>query len=128
MKRESVCGTYQLESFVLEKSETERSDWGKDMHGLLIYAPTGHMSVSINKAIEPSGDNESEDIFDSILFYSGTFEVKNDEITHQVTEASNPTRIGKSLIRYARIDGETLELASPQESFGRAVLRWRRIQ
>lgn len=126
MKRETILGTYQLESFILEKPEG-KTDWGKGMHGMLIYAPSGHMSVSINKSVEPSGDNNFEDIFDSILFYSGTFEISDDEIKHQVTEASDPLRIGKSLIRYARDLGSVLELASPQESWGRAILCWRKI-
>lgn len=128
MTLEQVIGTYSLESFILQKSEVEKSDWGTEVHGLLLYTATGHMSVSINKAIESSPDGEIQDIFDSILFYAGTFLVSGNEIIHKVTEASNPARVGKSLIRYAKFENGILELASTVESFGQAILRWRKIK
>lgn len=128
---QKLVGSWKLVSFELEDLEGNREPWGKETHGLLIYAPTGHMSVSINKEIEPSGDGETQDIFDSILFYSGTYTVEGDLIRHQVTQASNPARIGKEMLRYAKFshdqNGEQVELSTPKESFGRGILVWRRI-
>jgi hypothetical protein len=123
-----VCGTWTLVSFEIESLDKKVRAWGKDANGLLIYAETGHMSVSINKAIEndPS-QTEAENLFDSILFYSGTYQIDGDLIRHQVTNASNPARIGKEMIRYPQLESDVLTLATPQESFGRAVLKWRRI-
>lgn len=69
----------------------------------------------------------SSDIFGSILFYSGTYAVEGDVITHKVTEASNPQRIGKDMIRYAKTEGTRVTLSSPKESFGTAHLVWQRI-
>lgn len=125
---QAVQGTWVLDSFELESTEGVRRPWGKDAHGLLIYAPTGHMSVSINKAIESdSSQSEAENLFDSILFYSGTYQVERTLIRHQVTEASNPTRIGREMLRYAEFSDNKVTLVTPQESFGRAILVWRRI-
>lgn len=129
MKPETLHGTWSLLSFEIENLEGIRNPWGKGTHGLLIYAPSGHMSVSINKAIENDPEQtEAENLFDSILFYSGTYQVEGSLIRHQVTQASNPARIGKEMLRYATLDGETLELVTPKESFGRGILRWKRVQ
>lgn len=127
MKLEQVFGTWRLVRFDLEDLEGQVRPWGKNTHGLLIYSPSGHMSVSINKDIEPSEDGEFSDTLDSILFYSGTYAADGAVIKHQVTEASNPNRIGKEMIRHAKLDGELLELATPKESFGRAILVWKKV-
>jgi hypothetical protein len=67
-------------------------------------------------------------VLDSILFYAGTYQVDGSTIRHQVTNASSPARIGKEMIRHATLEGDVLTLVTPQESFGRAILRWRRIR
>lgn len=127
MKSE-VLGSWLLQSFSLEGKEGKQTPWGNEANGLLIYAPTGHMSVSINKAVENDPtQSDAENLFDSILFYSGTYQVDGHVIRHQVTNASNPGRIGKEMIRYAELSGDVLTLATPVESFGRAILVWRRV-
>lgn len=124
----SIKGTWGLQAFEIEEPKGVRRNWGRQAHGLLFYSPTGHMSVSINKAIENDPEQSDEqNLFDSILFYAGTYEVEGNLIRHQVTEASNPARIGKEMIRYAELDGDTLTLTTPQESFGRAILVWKKI-
>jgi len=133
MKPEILHGTWTLLSFEIENLEGIKKPWGNAAHGLLIYAPSGHMSVSINKAVEHDPEQtESENLFDSILFYSGTYLVNAGSepnlIRHQVTQASNPARIGKEMLRYATLSGDELELATPQESFGRGILRWKRVK
>lgn len=127
MGKGRFVGTYKLESFEIEEHSGHKRPWGKDVHGLLIYTADGYMSVSINKAVEAKSDNESKNIFDSILFYSGTYQVDEGTITHQVTQASNPQRIGKTLLRYANVEGDKVALSSPKESFGTAHLTWKRI-
>lgn len=120
-------GSWSLEAFDLEKDGNRRA-WGSGLSGLLIYAPTGHMSVSINKAVENDPEQtEAENLFDSILFYSGTYRVEGDLIRHHVTNASNPSRIGKEMLRYAKLENDLLTLTTPEESFGRAILVWKRI-
>jgi hypothetical protein len=117
-----------LVAFEIESPERQVTAWGKDANGLLIYADTGHVSVGINKAVEndPS-QTDAENLFDSILFYSGTYQLDGEIIRHQVNNASNPARIGKEMIRYAQLESDVLTLATPQESFGRAILKWRRV-
>lgn len=135
MLNQKWIGTWELISFEIEDLEGNRKPWGKNTHGLLIYTPTGHMSVSINKEIELSGEGEAQDIFNSTLFYAGTYSInQGDEVfvRHHVTEASNPSRIGKEMLRHMRFftdSGEnTLELSSPKESFGRGIIIWKKIE
>lgn len=122
-----VVGTWDLEVFLIENSQSEIRDWGSNSQGLLIYTESGYMSVSINKDIENISTVEAQNFFDSILFYSGTYSVDGETIKHKVTQASNPNRIGKELIRFAALDGNLLTLISPPEPFGRAILKWRKI-
>jgi hypothetical protein len=124
---QNIQGAWLLESFQIEDLDKKASPWGNGAHGLLIYTDSGHMSVSINRELAAKFTVEAENIFDSILFYSGTYQIEGATITHQVTNASNPKRIGKQMLRYAELEGDLLTLASPQESFGRAILKWRRV-
>jgi len=123
---QDIQGSWLLESFEIEGVDKKIALWGENAHGLLIYAESGHMSVSINRKLAKKSAVEAENIFDSILFYSGTYRVDGSTITHQVTNASNPSRIGREMLRYAELAGDLLTLASPQESFGRAILKWRK--
>ena len=122
-----VVGAWALESFLIENPQGETRNWGANSQGLLLYTDTGHMSVSINKNVENKSAVEAQNIFDSILFYSGTYFVDGETIKHKVTQASNPSRIGKELLRTANLDGNLLTLISPPESFGRAILKWRKL-
>lgn len=125
--KSKIVGTWLLERFLIESPQKEQRDWGINSHGLLIYTSSGHMSVSINRDVEKKSAIEAQNFFDSILFYSGTFTVDGEIVKHQVTQASNPNRIGKELVRFAKLDNDLLTLTSPDESFGRAILTWRKI-
>lgn len=123
-----IIGSWVLESFNIDDAASSVRAWGKNTTGLLIYSPEGYMSVSINKNVEGNSEQETKNIFDSILFYSGTYTINGGEIHHKVFNASNPSRIGKSMIRYPSLNGDLLTLKSPVESFGQAILVWRKIQ
>ena len=125
--KDKVIGTWALESFLIETPQGEARNWGANTQGLLLYTDSGHMSVSINKDVENKSTVEAQNFFDSILFYSGTYFVDGMTIKHKVTQASNPNRIGKELLRFAALEGDLLTLVSPPESFGRAILKWRKI-
>ena len=125
--KNQIVGTWLLERFLIESPQNEQRNWGINSQGLLIYTSSGYMSVSINRDVEKKSAVEAQNYFDSILFYSGTFAVDGEIVKHQVTQASNPTRIGKEQIRFAKLENDILILTSPDESFGRAILTWRKI-
>ena len=135
-------GTWHLEAFTIAHPEKGTRDWGTNLRGLLIYSSTGHVSVAINKDVKrdtTAGATASptdttaaaaptdKDLLDSMLFYAGTFSVNGTVITHHVTIASNPARIGKEMIRFAALAGDVLTLTTPEDSYGTAKLVWRRI-
>lgn len=122
-----VVGTWVLESFEIENPQKEKRQWGANSQGLLIYTDNGYMSVSINKTVEAKSNLEAQNLFDSILFYSGTYLVDGSTVRHKVTQASNPSRIGKEMLRFAELSEGILTLSSPEESFGRAILKWRKV-
>lgn len=128
MNQSELTGSWRLKSFEIESPEGIKSDWGRNTHGLLIYAADGYMSVSINKDIQKQSENEMEDLFDSLLFYAGTYVIQDNLIRHQVTEASNPARVGKEMIRYAEFENNLIKLSTPKESFGRAILTWEKVK
>lgn len=119
-------GAWRLTDFALEDPSGDRKPWGSQVRGLLIYDPSGRMSVSINKAIEKSS-SEAQDTLDAMLFYSGRYRVEEDRIIHDVEIASDPERVGKELVRFASIHVDVLELVSPKHDWGRAILQWRKI-
>lgn len=125
--KDRLVGTWLLERFSIESIDGDIRDWGRNSKGQLIYTDDGYMSVSINREVENKSSIEAQNYFDSILFYSGTFTVDKDIIKHQVTNASNPTRIGKELVRHAKLAENVLTLTSPKESFGTAILTWRKV-
>jgi hypothetical protein len=137
-----LSGAWRLVSFEIINPQGERKPWGREMHGSLIYAADesdessgdsagaleqGWMSASINRAVEPDHSDSAEEILDSCLFYSGRYERHPDEVRHFVTEATDPQRIGKTLIRYPEWDGVTLRLTSPQQPWGIAVIAWQKL-
>lgn len=126
MNIKDVLGSWKLRSFQIESPEGEVESWGENTHGLLIYSDSGYMSVSINKDVGKESESEFENLFDSILFYSGSYQMDGSTIIHEVTEASKPDRIGKKIIRYAVLDKNLLTLTTPKESFGRAILVWQK--
>lgn len=93
-----------------------------------MYSSGGHVSVAINRELDEKATNKPDDILNSILFYSGTYKVNGNSILHMVTQASDPSRIGKKLIRFAKLRSDILELATPPEDFGKATLIWRRVK
>ena len=120
-----VAGGWRLVSFVIKKTDGTILNWGKAPHGLLIYTKDGLMSVAINGEIE--GDTTSvHNIFRSILFYSGTYRVEpTGLIRHHVSEASDPSRIGKEMLRSAKQVGDLLILTA-SGGFGEATLTWKK--
>ncbi len=121
-----LVGSYVLEKFELRNGKADFSPWGTNVHGLLIYTADGTMSVSINRdCSDPFDNREFPDT--SILFYSGTYEILPEgQVIHQVTQATDKTRIGKKELRLIRRDGSRLTHTA-EGKFGEARLTWRKL-
>lgn len=123
----NLFGSWCLRSFVIERADGTVDSWGRDAHGLLIYSPDGAMSVSINSSPKDIDAANYKAVFDSVLFYAGTYQLREGGIiVHHVTEATSLQRIGKEMVRLAKLIGEdTLEITGSGE-FGTAKLQWQR--
>jgi len=124
-----LLGTWELEGFQIITPEKEKRNWGEEMTGLLIYSATGHMSVSISKKLVGANDtNKDKVLLDSFIFYAGTYSIQSKEIVHYVSIATNQDRKNKEMRRFFKIKEDLLTLSSPEQSFGKAVLKWRKIK
>ena len=117
-QRAELLGVWELVSFTFE-TENGTQPWRREVHGTLIYEPSGYMALAINSAVD------DDLVYESIFFYSGRFTVAEDTLTHAITNASNPDRIGHHLVRNYRLDGDSLVL-SGSDGFGTGEIRWRR--
>lgn len=121
----ALHGSWNLESFEIERSDGSKEPWGKSMSGLLIYSPDGFMSVGIQ--YKPMSENPS-DILDSVLFYTGSYNVQKNKIYHLVKNATHLKRIGQKIIRFYKFENGLLHLHTPKEDFGTAHLIWKKVK
>lgn len=117
-----LIGTWKLIDFKITKPDGHTKDWGPKSNGILMYDATGHMSTSINSGAD--ADTAAKDLDKHILFYAGTYQLKNNQITHFVTNASNPMRVGKSFVRSAEISDKKYLRLTAEGDYGHANLLW----
>ena len=120
----ALIGRWQLTSFTLSKDGVTQP-WRDGVTGTLIYTAEGGMSVAINSHLYPG-----DDLFDSILFYSGTWSSDADQaglirVHHHIDNATDLSNIGKTLTRHVVLSGDDLELSATGD-FGRASVTWKR--
>lgn len=119
-----IWGIWELVSLDVER-DGGYEPWGRDVRGLLMYWPTGHMSVGITK--EPSSGSATANRFsDSIIFYSGTYELRGSEMLHRAEITSDPTRF-VNVHRLVDLDGDALMLRTMPHEATQARLRWHRL-
>ena len=82
-----LFGAWQLREFVTISPDKREKPFCAKPSGTLIYESGGSMSVGIN-----CSDGH-------ILFYSGSFKVRGNELIHQLANASDPALIGHELVR-----------------------------
>lgn len=120
----NLVGAWELIEFTITPPDGTTKNWGHKPHGLLIYDKSGNMSTSINSGVTNRDPGEN---FKNILFYSGTFKIESpNKILHIITNASDPNRIGKTMIRDAEITDNHLCLRATGE-YGNAYLLWKRL-
>jgi hypothetical protein len=136
-------GAWRLEANVFrDEHGAETYPFGEDCRGLIMYDPSGMMSVQMIRADRPLFP--SEDIhgldeetlraaFEGLNTYFGRFEVdaQRQVVIHHVEGASLPNRAGSSQERRYEFQGDLLLLRSPQRLLGGRLLtgelRWRKV-
>ena len=118
MNPTALFGAWRLLRFEREEPAGVWRAWPEGAQGLLIYAPSGYMSVALNwPPDEEAGDCDA---------YAGTFSVEGDRVLHHVTNSVRPKRIGKTLERLAVLDGDILTLHAVNRH-GRLRVVWQKI-
>ncbi len=102
-------GTWSLVSFSKVEDGRE-STWCEKPFGTLSYFAGNRMSVSIN-CMNPAAPDQVTGNPADMVFYSGTYSIDTgDAVIHHVQNSSDPTRIGHDHIRYAKAQGNRIEL------------------
>lgn len=143
MTTENFVGTWKLRSLESQRSTGEvTTPFGKDIFGILMYDPAGHMSVQIMRTDRPnfaSGERskatqaEIEAAFHSMLTYYGTYDVDLEArlVTHEVESCSFPNWTGTTLQRNFEFFDNKLRLKTLPFQVGDATvisdLVWERV-
>lgn len=127
MESMNLVGSWHLKKFFVTDKTGVTREWQQGCgEGLLIYSSDGHMSVSINA--EPATLQElaeHELILQRCLFYAGTYEVNETEVTHRVMFATSGQRIGEEMKRAFHLSNDQLTLKAFGE-YGSSELIWER--
>jgi hypothetical protein len=121
---QALWGVWELVALEVERNGV-LEPWGRNARGMLMYWPTGQMSVGISKDPE-SGSDVANSFARSIIFYSGTYELRGAEVHHRAEITSDPVRF-TNLRRRVEIDGDALTLLTTPGENPQARLRWRRL-
>ncbi|WP_026573059.1 lipocalin-like domain-containing protein [Bacillus sp. UNC438CL73TsuS30] len=136
--REKVIGTWSLVSYqTTDRSGKVIYPLGKDAKGFIMYNPDGYMSAQImapGRSAYKSGDlhtgtkEEMAEAAHGYLAYSGHFEVDEEkqELTHHMDVSMNPTWLGQSQPRIAKLNDDTVVIFNglkPEDK-----LTWKRVK
>jgi hypothetical protein len=133
----SLCGTWRLLSFVIEdQSSTEkRLAYATGARGRLVILPNGLLLVFVAAHSRPSPKSVEDRAasFNTMLAYSGQYEVHGDELSTKVDLAWNEDWTNSVQIRYFKFVGSRLQLSSawapsPYDTSKtlRGILEWER--
>lgn len=137
---DQLVGTYKLISATRTELETGQATV-ENLTGFITYGPEGRMMVLIvgkdrpkAASIDKITDQQSIELFRSILAYGGSYEYDGKAVEHHIDISSNEVWTGTTEIRDVKRDGSKLVLTTrPAASpFGGKVdsttLEWEKVQ
>ena len=118
----TVVGTWRMLSWKREFVETgdQIDSLGPEPIGFVTYTADGrvHAMVVRKKRSKPSATPFSEaekvGLFDSMLAYTGTYEMFDDRVVHRPDASWNQIWTGTDQVRYFKFDGGRLHLWGAQ--------------
>jgi hypothetical protein len=124
LAQDSPVGVWRLVSYTVEDPDSGQVfyPFGKEARGYLIYTAGGRMAAvlhaegrkrfsagnRINAPVE-----ERAEAFSTSTAYTGTYTFLGDRVIHQVEVSTNPDWIGSEQVRYPKIEGNRLTIATP---------------
>lgn len=94
----SIVGTWSLVKMEKQDGEGNWIDRCFSPNGLITYTKQGYMAVGINCMAAEKSETPTTEMKDNI-FYTGTYEFKNGNVTHHVQNSSDPIFYKKELTR-----------------------------
>ena len=139
----SVVGTWKLISYeTVTPAGVRTFPLGDDAIGLLIYQPSGRMSVQFMRRDRPkfkSGDawrgslEEERAAFEGFFSYAGRYTVDSARgvVTHHIEISSAPNYVGTDVERTFSAAGNRVTLRTPQRQLAgqtsSSILIWERL-
>ena len=135
-----LVGSWRLVSFHSKSSDGGVTyPWGKEVAGYITYTEGGRMAVVLQKRDRPlsgSGDlwrrtpQEKAEAYDTCIAYSGTYDVRENQVIHHVEVCTLEDWVGTDLVRVVELEGNRVTLMTLPMPLGSgtavAVLVWER--
>ncbi len=96
----TIVGAWHMDEWLVTTKEGVVSEFCQGGQGVLLYAPSGHVSTSINCPTSRPGLKEPADEYQRQFFYAGTYTVSQGVISKPITNATYEPLIGKTVLRY----------------------------
>jgi hypothetical protein len=137
-----LLGTWKLKSFVREVAATGEkfNQMGEHPSGYISYSADGRMyaiATSDNR-IKPgdadAADEERVKLHRTMFAYGGTYTLEGDKVTHHVDISWNENWTGTDVVRFYKLEGNTLTITTaPSKSGfdgreGRTVVVWEKVK
>ena len=112
-----VAGTWKLVSYEVETQATGQKGpvMGDKPTGYATFTPEGRVFfVLTGEARKPARtDQERAELLNTLVAYSGTYDLEGDKWTTNVQVAWNPEWVGTKQVRSFQLDGERLIVLTP---------------
>jgi hypothetical protein len=117
--RDKLVGIWKLLSWEVEFQDSGKREplCGANPSGFLIFTPEGRMMALLEGEGRQTPQNEAEraSAFQSMLAYSGTYDVQGDRWSTKVDAAWNPAWRGTEQSRSFKIEGNRLSVIGPYQ-------------
>jgi hypothetical protein len=136
-----ILGTWKLQSLVYEATATgERSSpFGDHPDGYLSYSADGRMYAIgvVEDRQKPRDlvpkDEEKVKLQESMFAYAGTYVADGEKVVHHVDVSWNQSWTGTDLVRFYKLDGNTLTITTVRAQSaidgeeGEFILVWEKV-
>lgn len=116
----SIVGTWRIQTFVREVAATGQryNEFGAKPDGYITYLPDGHMHVILvaDNRVKPTSaattEAEKAKLFGTMIAYAGTYRIEGDKVVHDIEVSWNQLWTGSQHVRFFKVDGDTLTIAT----------------
>jgi hypothetical protein len=137
-----LLGTWKLRSMLYEATASGKrsSPFGDHPVGYLSYSPDGRMHAigAAEERPKPSElvptDEQKAKLQETMFAYAGTYTADGEKVIHHVDISWNQSWTGTDLVRFYRLDGNTLTITTARARSaidgeeGQFVLVWEKVR